>query len=345
MVKIFYGVNGQGLGHTMRSMPILEHLSKKHDLRIFASGRAGKYLKKYYNIHHINHYKIVYVNNKVSSILTFLRGFVHSPILWIYNTKVGFYMIKDRPSLAISDFEPATVWWANILGVPLVNIDNQHTIVGTEIDLPKKEKRSYLFLKAVIKFLVPHADRYISTTFFFNKKTKKNLDLVPPILRKEILELKPKNGNHILVYQTSRSNKRLIPTLKGIDEKFIVYGLGKDRIDGNIEFKRRNELSFYNDLSSCKAVITNGGFTLIGEALYLGKPVFSNVIGGQFEQIVNGYYIDKLGYGIMRIRISKKEVENFINNLEVYRKNIRLYKKEDNTLLFNIIDEIISKLE
>lgn len=45
--------------------------------------------------------------------------------------------------------------------------------------------------------------------------------------------------------------------------------------DGNLQFKNFNEDEFYRDLASCRAVITNGGFSLMTEALYLQKPILS----------------------------------------------------------------------
>jgi uncharacterized protein (TIGR00661 family) len=44
-------------------------------------------------------------------------------------------------------------------------------------------------------------------------------------------------------------------------------------------------------------VIANSGFSLICEALYLGKPYLAIPVRHQFEQVLNAYYVDKMGYG------------------------------------------------
>ncbi|WP_263641100.1 glycosyltransferase family protein [Methanobrevibacter arboriphilus] len=54
-------------------------------------------------------------------------------------------------------------------------------------------------------------------------------------------------------------------------KKFIVYGFNKEGIEGNLTFRKFNEDKIYEDMSNAKAVITNGGFTLISEAIYLKK--------------------------------------------------------------------------
>ena len=71
----------------------------------------------------------------------------------------------------------------------------------------------------------------------------------------------------------------------------------KDEVDKNLTYKLFNENEFYNDLASAKAVICNGGFTFISEAISLKKPIYSVPAIGNFEQTLNGFYVQKLGYG------------------------------------------------
>ncbi len=87
------------------------------------------------------------------------------------------------------------------------------------------------------------------------------------------MKQKPTYGDHVFVYQTSISNEYLFELLKKIDEKFVVYGMNENLTDGNLVCKKFNEKEFYQDISSAKAIITNGGFTVISEALYLKKPI------------------------------------------------------------------------
>nr|WP_279383593.1 glycosyltransferase family protein [Methanobacterium formicicum] len=112
-------------------------------------------------------------------------------------------------------------------------------------------------------------------TFILPLKTLKKSKYFPPVLREAIMNLKPYNGEHVLVYQTSDSNVKLLDILKKFDDEFIVYGFHQDGRDENLRFKNFNEDEFFQDLARARAVIANGGFTLISEALYLGKPVLS----------------------------------------------------------------------
>ena len=129
--------------------------------------------------------------------------------------------------------------------------------------------------------------------------------------------------------------------LKNIDEKFIIYGFNKDLIDGNLTFKKFNDEEFYQDISSAKAIITNGGFTVISEALYLKKPIFSLPIKKQFEQMLNGKFIEQLGAGVYKMDLCQKDLEDFLQNLDFYKKNLKSYNPGDQKETLKIIEDQI----
>ena len=89
-------------------------------------------------------------------------------------------------------------------------------------------------------------------------------------------------------------------------------------------------------------MITNGGFTLITEALHLGKPVLSIPVRKHFKQFVNAYYLDKLGWGKFYEDVSKERLEGFISRLEDYRKALKSYKKENNDKILAEIDRLVN---
>ena len=68
--------------------------------------------------------------------------------------------------------------------------------------------------------------------------------------------------------------------------------------DGAIEFRPRSVDGFLEDLVTARGVVTGGGFSLLSEAVYLGKPVLSVPLRGQFEQLMNARYLEREGFGI-----------------------------------------------
>src|SRR5262249_2628050 len=143
--------------------------------------------------------------------------------------------------------------------------------------------------------------------------------LVPPILRKPILEAKTvpaTEGKHFLVYQTSASDTTLIPTLNAVsDQKFVVYGLNRAETIGNCTLKTFSETGFVDDLATSRGVIANGGYSLMGEAVSLHRPVFSVPVRNQYEQILNAWYLQDLGYGVFEEAIAEAPLRAFVQRV------------------------------
>lgn len=346
MVKIIYSINGEGMGHATRSMALIEELKKKHDILIIAgSSRIYSYIKnKHKNTVMYEGIRISYKDDKVDEFETLKKYFKWLTKESPHNIKKIYTIFKKYdPDILLTDFEGTTSYIANIINIPVVCICNVHSITKMKNNIPKKYKKEEIKTKIVVNTIFPKADYHLITTFFYNPVKKGNVFLFPPILRREILELKPKSLEYIIVYQTASTNLKLVEELKKIDYNFIVYGFDTDKKDQNLTFRKFNNDLWLKDLENCKAVITNGGYSLISEAISLHKPVLSVPIKGQFEQMLNAYHIKKLGYGEMHENITAKKINNFIKNLKKYENNLQNFRKEDNSKILSKIEEIIKK--
>jgi uncharacterized protein (TIGR00661 family) len=246
--------------------------------------------------------------------------------------------------LVITDFEPVTCQLGHKLGLPVVAIDNQHLLTDTEITYPRQYRREAEAAKLVTRVMTPRAIAYLVTTFFRPKVKERKRDktfLFPPILRKEVLEARASNGDYVLVYVTS-ATPELISLLKTVRQRFVCYGLAREDRDANLEFRKPGLDAFLADLAGCRAVIANAGFSLISEALFLGKPYLAWPVKGQFEQVFNAYYVANEGYGAYWDELNKERVESFLFNLETFREKLATYPRADNSALFSKIDAVIS---
>ncbi|WP_406534840.1 MJ1255/VC2487 family glycosyltransferase [Methanobrevibacter sp.] len=343
---VFYCVCGEGMGHAIRTGVIVDRIKDRYDVHIFSSERAYEYLNsKFDNVYEIGGFNTVYINNKVNNLKTFSNALKRNPT----NIKVGYENLYKKarqlhPDVIVTDFEIYATMLSKIRGIPLISLDNIHMITQTKIDYPQNHYVEMLKAKGVIKTYVVKPKVHILTSFFYPKvRAKKNAVIYPPILREDILKLEPKEGDHIIVYQTSRESEKLIRKLKALkDEKFIVYGFNKSEEDGNLTYKEFNEDVFYDDLASSKAVICNGGFTFITEAIHLKKPIYSVPAIGNFEQTLNGFYVEKLGYGEYHEVMSASRVKSFLNNLPKYQKRLAKVKKTNND---GVVRELIYRIE
>jgi len=190
--------------------------------------------------------------------------------------------------------------------------------------------------------MTPRANAYLAISFFPAKVKKKNTYLLPPILRREILDAQPSIGDHVLVYVTSPSPD-LAALLRQVRCEFRCYGFGREGHDANITYKKPSAAEFLRDLVSSKAVIANTGFSLVTEALHLAKPYLGVPVKHQFEQIFNAYYLDQAGYGPFWQELNKERIESFLFNLDSYRDQLASYPRQDNSLLFAKLDQLIAQ--
>ena len=217
MAKILYGVAGEGMGHAMRSKPIIDGLKKDHEIEILTGDNAFKILsKEYKNVHEIDKLDIVYKETKVCIHKTIFKNLKDMPSSFKSLQKVDKIIRKFKPDIIISDFEPFTNYIAKIHQIPLVIIDNPSVLRKCKISVPKKFLGDYVVACFVAGSIVNFANYYLLTTFFKTKSRSKRVFLYPPIVRDEIINAKPSKKGHIIVYQTSHNYDHLIPILKKI---------------------------------------------------------------------------------------------------------------------------------
>jgi uncharacterized protein (TIGR00661 family) len=345
-MKILYGVVGEGMGHATRSHPILHHLNKSHEVHIVTSARGYDYLSRFFdNVTEIEGYEFHIEDNVLDRKATIKNFFRSLPEKTAKNVVSFFESVTSySPDVILSDFESFSYTVGKFHDTPIISIDNMQIIDRCNIEIPTKYLEDFLIAKTLVKNKLSGCYHYLISTFFFPEIQKENTSLYPPIVRDEILKIRPTDDGHFLVYQTSTSNKSLIKILKDIDYPFIVYGYKKAERVGNIEFKKFSKRGFIDDLSGARGVIANSGFSLIGEALYLKKPYFAIPVKNQFEQVLNGIYLTKLGFGTSYNRFGKKKILDFINELDKYNENLSKFKHDGNKKILKKVDKLLAEI-
>ena len=128
-MKIFYGICGEGLGHSGRSLALIERLvALGHAVTIFTFADAYRLLADSgYQPHRIeglrwreNKRGGVSTLGTVANLCEFLRARRESL------DAIRQLALVERPDLFITDFEPLTSLAAASLKIPCVSVDNQH---------------------------------------------------------------------------------------------------------------------------------------------------------------------------------------------------------------------------
>lgn len=347
-MRILYGVAGEGMGHATRSSVVIQHLlSRGHDVLVASSGRACELLKRITpNVLEIVGLRIAYDDGAMDLHRSVALNAQASPDMLVRNLQAYATVGRFAPEIVFVDFEPFASYYAVMNGLRCVSIDNMQVIPrcihGPKIVRGDEEDRRAA--SAFITFVVPQAHPCIITSFFFPPLClPEAATLVPPILRDAILRARVTDAGHVLVYQTATGDSRLLSTLHALPrQRFVVYGLQRDAVLGNCVLRNFSEQTFIDDLASARAVVTNGGYSLISEAVALGKPVYSVPVRRHFEQLTNARYLDALGYGMAADEFSARSLEVFLANMPSYAAKLAGMPRHDgNQGLYAVLDQVV----
>ena len=343
MANILYGVNGEGAGHSTRAREVISHLQRGgHKVHVVSFDRGLANLHRDFEVTEIHGWRIAYVNNQVRYRRTLARN-----LLGARKTAASIARLKKLSDewhidLVISDFEPLSCHEGRRRRVPVISIDNQHGMTNVEVAFPREHRADAAATRMVVRMMVPRADIYLVTSFFPARVKRRDTFLFPPILREKILQAKPAAGEQVLVYVTSPA-PALARLLTSVRCSFVAYGFGREGQDGNVLYKKPSVDGFLKDLVDAKAIVANAGFSLVTEALHLGKPYLAVPVAHQFEQVFNAYWLEKVGYGAYWEELNRERVESFLYNLPHYRDHLRDYPREGNQALLAKLDELIAK--
>jgi uncharacterized protein (TIGR00661 family) len=347
-MKVLYGVVGEGMGHAMRSRVVLEHLvSVGHEVEIMASGRAVDFLsKRFEEVNRIHGLHMIYEENRVRRGATLwsnvLQGIAGLP----GNIATYFETIRSfRPDVVVSDFESWTYLFAKNHRLPVLSIDNMQVInrCTHPPEVVAGHEAAFQISRAFIKAKLPWCEQYFITTFFYPPVRKERTTLHAPILRPEVLAATRRRGDHLLVYQTGESHEALVQSLHATGVECRIYGLRRglteEVVEGNLRYRAFSEQGFIDDLASCRAVIAGGGFTLMGEAVYLRKPMLAVPLQLQFEQVLNARWLERLGYGRGAESLDDpRVVRAFLDAVPRCEEVLEGYAQDGNRVLLDDLD-------
>lgn len=350
MLRILYGVSGEGSGHSSRAMVVARHLENSgHVVKIVSYDRGYRNLRVAFDCVEIDGLHIVSSDNRVQVLKTVWHNLRRLPMAIRRLGRLRQQLASFRPDVVITDFEPTVAWWARFNGVPLISLDNQHRMRYMNYESPAYLRGSRWLTELVIRLMIPRPDYALATTYFFGEIKNDFTFLFPPILRSEVLQCQPIEGSHFLVYVTSEFDGLLTLLRRFPQHQFFVYGSSRTGQDGNLSFRPFSSDGFLQDLSSCRAVIATAGFTLISEALYLGKPYLAMPLAGQFEQQLNAICLEQLGCGMNVSRMNVRVLSDFMSCLTQYTAACTEYANANqlmdtgqaNAGILNKLDELL----
>lgn len=347
MARLLYAAAGDGFGHATRAHSVgLGLMNRGHEVCFLGSRKSTAYLAAHFPglVHDIFGLNMTYRDGEVEVLDTVTRNIRNAWRQLKPSNRVIRRVLREfAPDLVITDYEPFSAFWCWRWRIPFISLDNQHLLTHCQVYHPPGNTRDLINAYLVTRLYFAGARRYLITTFLNPPIRYHPARLVAPIIRPAVYERKPDRGDYLLAYKGAggpfSAMAMALESFTGMPIR--AYGFDRDEQQGHITYRKHDTESFLDDLCGCAGVVATAGHSLVCECLHLEKPMLVMPIARQYEQVLNAYYVDSLGYGKWARGLDVAQIESFVTQLDAFSRNIAELPK---ACMETVLDEIESNL-
>lgn len=206
----------------------------------------------------------------------------------------------------------------------MVCIAHQYLFLHPDFTFPKQNALSLASLRFFTRITAIGAVKKLALSFRkMREAVGEGTIVVPPLLRQEVLDMVPSEGDYLHGYLL---NSGFSEEIRSWHDAHPEVGLhffwdkknvsSEVKVDDRLSFHQLNDTLFLRYMSGAKAYATTAGFESVCEAMYLNKPVL--MVPTHIEQACNAYDAAFSGAGIVADRfdldalvsLSKDHAEN-----------------------------------
>ncbi len=326
--RLLFLVNGYGLGNSTRIHGIIQHLSDRYSIDVFAYGNSFEYFKQVSEIDKLflgQPLKYGVKNGQIDLFECIKKVFQNILSICKSRQDIKTILKSHRYSLIVSDSSFSTFFLKN--RPKMISINNSDIILKRSLKIKKKEAYVQFFIECldyVYQYLV--SDLIISPFFESCKDTKKHKH-TSFIVRKSFRnsDLKFEKHHVLIMPGGSRALNRNVSLSWNHD--FCDLSVLGDQIYVSGKIKKETKILDTSHLISRSTILViNGGFSSISEGLAMARPMVVIPVEGHMEQRVNALWVERNKMGKIS---SWKDLESslfyIIKNHCFFRKNLLSY--------------------
>ncbi len=299
-MKILFGVQGTGNGHITRARVLEPHLRAAGvELDFLFSGRSPEH---YFDMEQFGDYRCL-----AGLTFTVERGKINVFKTLANNKLMQFFKdirqldLSDY-DLILSDYEPISAWAARRQNKTCINVSHQ-----SAFNFAIPIEGDSLLTRTLMKWFAPADIKFGLHWHHFGHP------ILPPLIdvKEQPLAIEK---NKVVVYLNFEAVQDVIPLLQKFPStNFYYYGphVRAEQLD-NVFLRPLSRAGFQHDLASSEGVITNAGFELASEALFLGKKILVKPITGQMEQYSNALALRRLGLGMSMTSLDEDIIKTWL---------------------------------
>lgn len=348
-MKYLFIVQGEGRGHMTQALSMCELLIQNgHEVVEVLVGKSkSRVLPRFFlekmpcNVEQFDSPNFLpSANNKKSLIIESI--FFNLYHLKTYVKSINFInerIKKTEPDVVINFYEMlAGITYAFCRpSVPYVCVGHQYLFLHPDFVFPKKNKLSLWSLRFFSRLTCLRAKKLLALSFVEMRDTER-IKVVPPLVRKEVLQKKSLPGNYVLGYMVNSGFSEEVKAWHTLNPEVELHFFWDKKeapeelkIDESLTFHQLDDVSFLDYMSHCKAYASTGGFESICEAMYLKKPVM--MVPAHIEQECNAYDAMNAGAGVVGHSFNLSPLMNFVSSYKENNLFIEWVSKADNLIL------------
>lgn len=333
MGHIVYSLAGEGRGHATRALTLVEELKDRHRFTIYASGHAHQMLassglRDAFALRRLPDLMFRYGRgHRVDYLRTVLSNLPYLRNLGKVVSAVTRELDDLAPDVIITDFEPVLARAAATTGLTSLSIDHQHFLLssdlrGLPLGLQLRAEMAKPFLRAFYKD--PHMTLVSSFHSLPRRSASSQVRDVGVLLRRSVRIAESTDRGYFVAYLRRYAPDKVLKALWQSALPFRIYGLGKRATAGALRFFEVHPERFVDDLAGCTALVSTAGNQLVGEALYLRKPVLAIPEERNFEQRINACLLrlSQCGEAWDASAFSPELMRRFCMRAPIYRERI-----------------------
>jgi uncharacterized protein (TIGR00661 family) len=318
---------------------VFPYLAAHHQLLVVAGGDAYQAIAPDYNVLRIPTLGFAYNHGKGPRRRSNWQTLRHN-LPGVLDAVCGgptLAMVRDAieefaPDVAIADAEIYTHHAAAALKIPRISFDHIGIMTYCRPPLAAGDWLESWLDTSLYRLLVGRPERVIVSSFYHAEPRRPGIRVVGALPRSEIRGLEPRPGEHLLVYLNrgrDQLHAGILRTLEEVGCPVHIYGTSQRGRVGALTFLPPSNLPFLEDLASCRAVVSTAGNQLVGEAMFLGKPIL--VFPERcVEQRMNALAVERLGIGMRAdFRDFKPaQLRVFLDRLDDFGANIAQHVRD-----------------
>lgn len=302
-MRILYGVQTTGRGHLVRARVLVRELKARgHDVRTVLSGPPvepqwlDSILEPWTQHRGLTH---VSVGGRISYWGTAKQL---KPLEFLRDVRG---LDPRGADLVVSDYEPITARAARRARLPSIGVGHLYAFAHPNVPVYGRN----LLNQAIMRGFAPVTTPIGLHWHHFGEP------VLPPTIPADVPD--PAEVTHdgpVVVYLSFEALDEVLEALRQVPEaEFCVYASNATpRQLGNVGLEPTSRERFLADLARARGVICNTGFSLISEALHLGKRVLTKPTRGQTEQESNALALRELGLATVTDRVDARTVREWL---------------------------------